>query len=73
MENPEVEGHPDLARDSGSGAIVNRNPYSYEQYMESYKKRIEKEDRIDNIEKNLIETRKEIDTIKDLILRHIMS
>lgn len=73
MENPEVEGHPDLARDSGSGAIVNKNSYSYEQYMQSYKKRIEKENRLDNLEQTLLETKKEIDTIKDLILRHIMS
>ena len=50
MDNPEVEGHPDLARDSGSGAIINRNTYSYQQYMESYKKRIEKENRLDNLE-----------------------
>ena len=73
MENPEVEGHPDLARDSGSGAIVNKNSYSYEQYMQSYKKRIEKENRLDNLEQTLLETKKEIDSIKDLILRHIMS
>jgi|TARA_B100000519_G_C13994745_1_gene321008 hypothetical protein len=73
MENPEVDGHPDLTRDSGSGAIINRNTYSYQQYMESYKKRIEKENRLDNLEQTLLETKKEIDTIKDLILRHIMS
>ena len=41
--------------------------------MESYKKRIEKENRLDNLEQTLLETKKEIDTIKDLILRHIMS
>jgi len=73
MENPEVDGHPDLKRDSGSGAIINQNTYSYQQYMESYKKRIEKENRLDNLEQTLLETKKEIDTIKDLILRHIMS
>lgn len=73
MDNPEVEGHPDLARDSGSGAIINRNSYSYEQYMQSYKKRIDNDNRLDDLEKTIHETKKEIDTIKDLLLRHIMA
>lgn len=73
MDNPEVEGHPDLTRDSGSGAIINRNSYSYEQYMQSYKKRIDNDNRLDDLEKTIHETKKEIDTIKDLLLRHIMA
>tara|TARA_B100000287_G_scaffold291800_1_gene275129 strand:+ start:549 stop:770 length:222 start_codon:yes stop_codon:yes gene_type:complete len=73
MDNPEVEGHPDLARDSGSGAIINRNSYSYEQYMQSYKKRMDNDNRLDDLEKTIHETKKEIDTIKDLLLRHIMA
>lgn len=73
MDNPEVEGHPDLTRDSGSGAIINRNSYSYEQYMQSYKKRIDNDNRLNDLEKTIHETKKEIDTIKDLLLRHIMA
>ena len=73
MDNPEVEGHPDLTRDSGSGAIINRNSYSYEQYMKSYKKRVDNDNRLDDLEKTIHETKKEIDTIKDLLLRHIMA
>ncbi len=73
MENPEVEGHPDLARDSGSGAIINRNSYSYEQYMQSYKKRMDNDNRLDDLEKTIHETKKEIDTIKELLVRHIMA
>tara|TARA_Y100001963_G_C6634148_1_gene377744 strand:+ start:315 stop:536 length:222 start_codon:yes stop_codon:yes gene_type:complete len=73
MENPEVEGHPDLSRDTKSGAIINRNTYSYEQYMKSYKKRVDNDNRLDDLEKTINETKKEIDTIKDLLLRHIMA
>ena len=73
MENPEVEGHPDLSRDNKSGAIINRNTYSYEQYMWSYKKRVDNDNRLDDLEKTINETKKEIDTIKDLLLRHIMA
>ena len=53
MDNPEVEGHPDLTRDSGSGAIINRNSYSYEQYMQSYKKRMDNDNRLDDLEKTI--------------------
>jgi len=55
-----VDGYPDLERDSKSGAIVNSNVHSYEQYMQAYKKRIEKEDRLDKIEE-------EIGELKDLL------
>jgi len=55
-----VDGHPDLERDSKSGAIVNSNVHSYERYMQAYKKRIEKEDRLDKIEE-------EIGELKDLL------
>ncbi len=55
-----VDGYPDLERDSKSGAIVNSNAHTYEQYMQAYKKRIEKEDRLDKIEE-------EIGELKDLL------
>ena len=67
MKKINVDGYPDLGRDSGSGAIVNTNVHSYEQYMEAYKKRIEKENRLDKIEE-------EIGELKDLlqqVLNHI--
>lgn len=67
MKNLNVDGHPDLERDSESGAIVNKNVHSYEQYMKAYKTRIEKETRLDKIEE-------EIGELKDLlkqVLNHI--
>jgi len=62
-----VDGFPDLKRDSRSGAIINDNSYSYEEYMKSYKLRIQKEERLDKIEQ-------EIGELKDLlkqIVNHI--
>lgn len=53
MTNIRVNGHPDLTRDTKSGGIVNNNVHSYEQYMEAYKKRIQKEDRLDKIEEEI--------------------
>jgi|TARA_B100001094_G_C18069605_1_gene739304 hypothetical protein len=60
MTNIHVNGHPDLSRDKTSGGIVNTNVHSYEQYMEAYKNRIQKEDRLDKIEQ-------EIGELKDLL------
>jgi len=60
MKNIKVDGHPDLARDAKSGAIINDNGYSYQKYMESYKLRKEKEERLDKIEEDIQE-------LKDLL------
>ena len=53
MENPEVDGHPDLTRDSGSGAIINRNTYSYQQYMENRNKMLSDKERLDSLENDI--------------------
>ena len=49
-KNMKVDGFPDLTRDGGSGAIINTNTRNYEEYMKSYKSRIQKEERLDKIE-----------------------
>jgi len=59
-KNLKVDGFPDLTRDGGSGAIINNNTRNYEEYMKSYKSRIQKEQRLDKIED-------EISEIKDLL------
>jgi hypothetical protein len=62
-----VDGFPDLTRDGRSGAIINTNTRNYEEYMKSYKSRIQKEERLDKIEE-------EIGELKDLlkqVLNHI--
>ena len=66
-KNMKVDGFPDLTRDGGSGAIINTNTRNYEEYMKSYKSRIQKEERLDKIEE-------EIGELKDLlkpVLNHI--
>ena len=66
-KNMKVDGFPDLTRDGGSGAIINTNTRNYDEYMKSYKSRIQKEERLDKIEE-------EIGELKDLlkqVLNHI--
>ena len=66
-KNMKVDGFPDLTRDGGSGVIINTNTRNYDEYMKSYKSRIQKEERLDKIEE-------EIGELKDLlkqVLNHI--
>lgn len=67
-----VEGHPDLVRDTKSGAIINNNTAEYNQYMESYKKRRIQRAKVDNMEEELSSLKEEIGEIKDL-LRQLIS
>ena len=49
-----VEGHSNLYRDMNSGAIVNRDQMSYENYIATRRKNKEKEEQMDKM-KNEIE------------------
>ena len=55
-----VEGHPNLYRDEGSGAIINCDSVAYNQYVNSLNIR-------DSQKRELNEMRKDIDEIKFLL------
>jgi hypothetical protein len=55
-----VEGHPNLYRDEGSGAIINCDSVAYNQYVNSLNTR-------DSQKRELSEMRKDIDEIKSLL------
>ena len=55
-----VEGHPNLYRDEGSGAIINCDSVAYNQYINSLNTR-------DSQKRELNEMRKDIDEIKSLL------
>lgn len=50
-----VEGHPNLYRDEISGAIINYDSTSYNQYVNSLKKKELKKNELDNIKKDIAE------------------
>lgn len=50
-----VEGHPNLYRDEVSGAIINYDSTSYNQYVNSLKKQELKKNELDNIKKDIAE------------------
>jgi hypothetical protein len=55
-----VEGHQNLYRDEGSGAIINCDSVAYNQYINSLNTR-------DSQKRELNEMRKDIDEIKSLL------
>jgi hypothetical protein len=55
-----VEGHPNLYRDEGSGAIINCDSVAYNQYVNSLNVR-------DSQKRELNEMKKDIDEIKSLL------
>jgi len=55
-----VEGHPNLYRDEGSGAIINCDSVAYNQYVNSLNNR-------DSQKREMNEMRKDIDEIKSLL------
>lgn len=59
-----VEGHPNLYRDEQSGAIINCDNHSYNQYLNSVSNRLVQRQEIQNI-KNDIEEIKSL--LKELI------
>jgi sugar-specific transcriptional regulator TrmB len=67
MDKIVVDGHPDLYRDSNSGAIINKNSNEYESYINSYKKRLNEKERLHNVETDLNDLKGEINEIKKLL------
>lgn len=55
-----VEGHPNLFRDKNTGAIVNCDNASYEQYLNSLSNRM-------NTKKEIQSLKKEVGEIKSLL------
>jgi len=68
MTKLKVEGHPDLIRDPKSTAVINNSRQDYEDYMNNYKIRKMKNDRVDLMESDMKNIKNELDEIKSLLL-----
>lgn len=62
-----VDGHPDLYRDPISGAIINNNQNEYDNYIKSYRSRMNEKQRLSNMEYDLDNIKHELDEIKGLL------
>jgi hypothetical protein len=68
MNTLKVEGHPDLVRDPKSTAVINNSRQDYEDYMNNYKIRKMKNNRVDSMESDMKNIKNELDEIKSLLL-----
>lgn len=64
-----VEGHANLARDPKTGAIINTNQTQYEKYIATRNKLRSDEEKLNNTIEQVEEMKKDIDEIKDLLLK----
>ena len=67
MEKYTVEGHSDLARDPKNNSIVNVNKIEYQQYLARREVKIEKNQKVQNLEDELASMKGDIDEIKSLL------
>ena len=67
MYKRQVEGHSDLARDPRTGSIVNVNKTEYDQYLARREVKSEKNQKVQNLEKELASMKGDIDEIKSLL------
>lgn len=67
MEKYTVEGHSDLARNPQNGSIINVNNIEYQQYLARREVKIEKKQKVQNLEDELATMKDDIDEIKSLL------
>ena len=67
MDLNQVKGNVDLARDPGTGSIVNVNNLDYEKYVASRDAKEAKNKQVINIEEDLANLKGEINEIKSLL------
>ena len=67
MEQYNIEGHQDLARDPKTNAIVNVNSIDYTHYTVGRKAKRSRNDRVESMEHDLASLKGEIGEIKSLL------
>ena len=67
MKHLKVEGHNNLLRDGGTGAIINNDKSGYSSYMMNKSIKDEESIRIQNVEQDLANIQNEISELKSLL------
>lgn len=71
MDEVKIEGHSNLSKDLGSGAIVNTDKVAYQRYLQSKKNMKEMQDTVSDINK-MKEEMSEIKTLlKELLKKNV--
>lgn len=72
MEYSKIEGHNDLLRDSKTNSIININKLEYEKYITSREVKNEKNQKIQNIEREVDSIKNDVNEIK-VLLRELLN
>ena len=67
MDFYDLEGHKDLARDPETNAIINVNNLEYTQYLSRREVKVEKNEKVQTMEKDLANMKNELNEIKSLL------
>jgi hypothetical protein len=67
MEQYNIDGNKDLARDPITNAIININELNYDQYVSIRKLKNKKNQVVDTIEEDINDLKNEINEIKSLL------
>lgn len=67
MKYLKVEGHPGLIRDEKTKAILNTNMNEYEKYLKIKENKEHENNKIKNLENDMINIKNDIDEIKNLL------
>jgi predicted transcriptional regulator len=62
-----VEGHPNLYRDSMTGAIITKNSNEYNNYIQDRSAKINNNQRLENLEENVQNIQSDLNEIKNLL------
>ena len=69
MDRVKVEGHGELVRELSSGAIVNTSRSTYNNYMESMKRKKKEKDQLRDAVREINTLKCEMHEIKSLLLK----
>ena len=70
MDYIKVKGHDHLIRDPKTNSIINANMLEYKEYLSRRNSKMEEDQKIQNLEKDLDSIRDDLDEIK-LLLRNL--
>jgi len=65
MEYRKVEGHSDLVRDLGNGAVINNDKIAYQNYILMKKQKLKEQERLDNLENEVGEIKSLLQKLVD--------
>ena len=71
MEYIKVKGHDHLIRDPKTNSIINTNMSEYNEYLSRRDSKLKESEKVNNLESDVIDMKKDLDEIKFLLRRLI--